>query len=371
MKVLATVALLVVTAGCGDASPEVTVGAGNDAPSTNDAPQHDASDSQDRSMRWEPAQLGSGSWSGGRTSPDGESLLIALVGGPEYREGNPCTVAYDAEVEETPSEVRLKMLSARPPARGEFGCTEEGHFRTVQVDLAAPLGTRRLVEVQFDREQPVFDGSRLLKPTWLPDGFSLRHEGAGYPNPEAVTSWQRTWVGPGRAPDGDPCQSPISLTQGPAALVEEYPSNGEQARRTDDVRGATASYYDGGSAGVIRLAWTHGDEGFVLASMPSCVGDVPASEETLVRIARSLEAAGGGGKPIGAAKCLTDPRGGTLLGDAWLLVTDKRQRIVSHPLRPSLAAHSAPTARIPGVRIEAAHPVEVPPSHGLAAQSGD
>lgn len=290
MKVLATVALLVVTAGCGGASPEATVGPGNGAPSANDAPQHDASESQDRSMRWEPAQLGSGSWSGARTSPDGESLLIALVGGPEYREGNPCTVAYDAEVEETPSGVRLTMLSASPPARAGYGCTEEGHFRTVQVDLAAPLGTRRLVEVQFDREQPVFDGSRLLKPTWLPDGLTLRHEGAGYPNPEEVRSWQRTWAGPDRVSQGDPCQSPISLTQGAAALVEEYPSLGEQARRTHDVRGATATYYDGDSVGVTRLAWTEGDEGFVLASTPSCVGDVPASEETLVRIARNLEA---------------------------------------------------------------------------------
>ena len=288
MKVLATVALLVVTASCRGTSPEVTAEPGDAAPPASDARQHDGSDSRDRSMRWEPAELGSGS--GVRTSSDGRSLLIVLVGGPEYREGNPCTVAYDAEVEETPFEVRLTMLSASPPARGEFACTDEGHFRTVQVDLAAPLGTRRLIEVQSDREQPVFDGSRLLEPTWLPDRFSLRHEGPGYPNPEEVRSWQRTWAGAGRASQGDPCPSPISLTQSSAGLVEEYPSSGEQAGGTHEVRGATATYYDGGSVGVTRLAWTEGDEGFVLASMPSCVGDVPASAQTLVRIARSLEA---------------------------------------------------------------------------------
>lgn len=302
-------------AGCGGVDREVTADRGDGAtpspireadepetPESQDpvAPRPPASDSEARDapkspapvMHWEPAQLGPGSWSGARTSLDGRSLLIALVGGPEYREGQPCTVAYDADVDESPSEVRLTMLSASPRAQGEVGCTSEGHFRSVQVTLAEPLGARRLIEVQFDREQPVFDGARLLEPTWLPDGYALRTEGPGYPAPEEVRSWQRIWSGAERPPQDNRCApgaSPISLTQGSASLVEEYPSNGEEPRRTHDVGGATATYYDGGTMGINRLAWTRGEEGFVLASMPSCADDTPAAEDTLVRIARGLE----------------------------------------------------------------------------------
>lgn len=311
---LAALALVLVVGGCGGADREVTAnqGDGTAAPPVDeaDAPEpHEAvttsppaskpeaasaPTSSARGMRWEPAQLGQGSWSGARTSPDGRRLLIVLVGGPAYREDDPCTVAYDADVQESASEVRMTIMSASPPAQGEFGCTSEGHFRSVEVTLAASLGTRRLIEVQFDREQPVFDGARLLEPTWLPDGFVLGTEAAGYPDPEEVRSWQRTWSEAERPPGEDGCAagaSPIVFTQGAASLVDAYPSNGEEPRRTHDVNGATATYYDGGTMGINRLAWTRGGEGYVLASRPSCVGDTPAAEDTLVRIARGLEAA--------------------------------------------------------------------------------
>ncbi|MGI8794171.1 MAG: hypothetical protein ACR2H3_13530 [Acidimicrobiales bacterium] len=80
----------------------------------------------------------------------------------------------------------------------------------------------------------------------------------------------------------------MMLTQGRADLLDTYPSNGEQPTRTHDIGGHTATYFEGGAAGVTRVAWQQGERGFVLASMPGCVGDTPASEQTLLRIARSL-----------------------------------------------------------------------------------
>lgn len=296
VKRVAAIVLVLIAGSCGGSGSRVATspGDGGVGSSTSEARNSDQRELQPESLRWEPAKLGLGSWTGARTSADGRSLLVTLVGGPHYREVDGCSVAYSADVEETLSSVRLTLLSARPPVVGEVTCSSVGHFRTVEVPLDAPLGGRRLIEVQFDREQPVFDGSRLLEPGWLPEGFTLRTEGPGYPNPEQVRSWQRVWAGPQRPPrDGrcTPGDAAIALTQGDAVLVDEYPSNGEQPRRTHDVGGATATFYDGGRMGVTRLTWIRGGEGFVLSSTPGCAGDTAASEEVLLRIARGLKPA--------------------------------------------------------------------------------
>lgn len=276
MRALILVVAAVVIGACGDQGKEIRL---NDAVgSPNEAD-------------WRPAQLGQGSWQGARTSVDGRKVKIILVGGPEFEARLPCTVAYSARVEETSADVRVELLSASPPADDEVACTAEGHFRSVEIDLAEPLGDRRLVEVQFERTRPVFEGSKLSEPAWLPSGWALLNEGPGYPDPESMSSWRRTWSGPQRPPKDNHCtpgDSAVMLTEGSADVTESYPSNGEQPVRSHDVAGNSASYFEGGSAGVTRLSWVDADQGFVLASMPGCVGDTPASEEILLRIARSL-----------------------------------------------------------------------------------
>lgn len=236
--------------------------------------------------------LGLGSWTGARTSPDGRALVITFVGGRPYQAGDPCTVDYRGEVTETATEVRLRVFARSPKPAGSYTCTMEGHTRKMTVRLAQPFGHRHLIEEQFNREQPVFDGAQLLEPSSLPSGWQLLTESAGYPDQETARYWSRTWGQPAPPPTGDRCTpspAPVTLTQGPADLVARYPSNGERPTGSYDVRGHQATYFSGASAGITRLAWTEGDRGFVLGSAGRCAGDTSPSADDLVRFARSLE----------------------------------------------------------------------------------
>lgn len=235
--------------------------------------------------------LGPGSWVGARTSADGTSLVVAIIGGPPYRAGDHCTVDYRADVAETDSDVRLRIIARSPTPTEDHDCDAMGHQRLIEVELAQAFGDRRLIEEQFDRQQPVFDGSELLEPGWLPGDWSLLYEGPGYPDPESAMYWSRTWGQPSPPPTDDHCTpspTPVTLTQGPADLVERYPSSGERPTDRYEVRGHEATYFNGGSAHVTRLAWVEGDRGRVLASDVRCVGDPPPSPELLVQIASSL-----------------------------------------------------------------------------------
>lgn len=276
MRALIVIVAAVVIGACGNQGKEIRLNDAVGSPSETD---------------WRPARLGQGSWQGARTSADGRKVTIILVGGPEFEAGRPCTVAYSARVGETSADVRVELLSASPPADGEVACTGVGHFRSVEIDLAEPLADRPLVEVQFERTQPVFEGSKLAEPGWLPPDWALLNEGPGYPDPQSMSSWRRTWSGPHRPPTDNHCtpgESAVMLTEGPADVTEHYPGNGEQPVRSHDVAGNSATYFQGGSAGVTQLSWVDADQGFVLVSMPGCFGDTPASEEILLRIARSL-----------------------------------------------------------------------------------
>lgn len=254
-----------------------------------EAPPPTASDDTER-----VDALGPGSWTGARTTDDG--LLMTLVGGKPYAAGNPCTVEYSARTEESDDEVRVGITATSPAPPPEdadlpLACTAEGHFRTVAVDLARPLGTRRLVEAQFDRAQPVFDGSTLLEPGELPEGWSQLSEGPGFPRLGALSSWSRTW-GPPEPPPTDghctPAPAAVTLTQGPPAIAEGPAPNGERTVSTHDVGGVEATYAEAEAANSRRLTWVAGGLGFVLTSVNRCVGDPPTPVETLVDLARSL-----------------------------------------------------------------------------------
>ena len=233
--------------------------------------------------------LGDGSWSGARTTKEGD-VLIAFVGGKPYQEGNGCTVDYSADVTESDEEVRVDITarSPAPPAGEPVACTLEGYVRTLTVDLERPLGDRRLIEGQFDQVQPVFDGASLREPAALPEGWSQRSEG---PRPERSSSWSRTW-GPASPPPVDgrctPAPAPVTLTQGPPAIVEQAAPHGERVVATHDVGGAEVTYAEGERANSRRLTWVADGIGFVLTSSDRCVGDPPTDVERLLEIARSL-----------------------------------------------------------------------------------
>lgn len=268
LRVLASASLLVVlaaAAGCG-------AGAGD--------------------LDWEPAGLGRAGWEGARTSADGRSIVLTLTGGPEFDADVHCTVAYRAVVDETPTDVRVEVLSASPSSWSGGSCNDMGHFRTVGAELTQPLGGRRLVQVDGERERPVFDGSLLVEPSWLPDGWGLRSERPGYRNPERVTSWQRTWAGRRPPAAGGRCtatEAGIVLTQGSPELLDQQRSMGDGPARAHDVNGHVATYQVGGQPpSAARLSWSDGERGFVLETQSGCEGDTLPSEETLLRFARGL-----------------------------------------------------------------------------------
>jgi len=156
---------------------------------------------------WEPYVIAAGGLTGTRTSPDAQSLLVTFVGGAPYVAGEHCTVAYRAEADEPRDEVVVRLFSNAPPPPDEenWDCTAEGHFRSVEIDLDAPLGDRAVREDESQRRLEVFDGSLLAEPTWMPDGWTLRSEQAGYPAPENASYWERTWGPEPLPPTGNTC----------------------------------------------------------------------------------------------------------------------------------------------------------------------
>jgi hypothetical protein len=180
-------------------------------------------------------------------------------------------------------------------------CTAEAYGRQVHVALAEPLGDRRLVEAASGRVLPVFDGSSLRAPMWLPAGWELLSEGPGYPDPTSGRYWSQSWGEAQPAPVGDRCvptSMPVTLVTGPVDLIERHPAAGLAAGtgpgtalevgghpavlHVDETTGSAAE----GSA---VLVWSDGSTGHVLQTGPRCVGDETLPLDVLVRIAESVE----------------------------------------------------------------------------------
>lgn len=245
---------------------------------------------------WQPAKLGWGSWQGARTSADGRSLLIALVGGPIYAKSDPCSVAYRASVIESATEVRVRILEQRPlrSATASPACTSEGHLRNLSVGLAAPFESRKLIDSQFDRQVSVFDGSILATPTWIPPGWT---EG---PETTALTSgppppWTRSWTPPRPAPKAGRCtpaQNDLSLAESPGLSATQPPARSYFTVDRPTIHGVTADYSvehpPGSDDSIARLVWVERGQTLVLSSMPGCAGDTLLPEDTLLHFAEAL-----------------------------------------------------------------------------------
>lgn len=279
-------------AGCSDESTSLSAGEGP-AEATTTTDDVSGSSSAVGDDGWEPYVLAPGGVTGTRSSSDGQSLLVTFVGGGPYVAGQPCTVAYRADVSEATDEVALRFFSNSPPSRDdELFCTAEGHFRSVEVSLDSPLGDRTVVEEASQRRLEVFDGSLLAEPTWMPDGWALQMEQAGYPAPETASYWQRTWGADPRPPTGVSCtptDGPISLTQGPVTGPERDIRYLEPVS-THDVNGARATYYERRESGVsqVALRWDSAGQRFMLDSSPSCSDEGAASLDRLLQFARGL-----------------------------------------------------------------------------------
>src|SRR5712692_8391436 len=99
----------------------------------------------DPSAYWGGGKTTSSGGVGGRISSDGHTLTIGLVGGPDT--AGPCGEDFSASAAESDTAVAV-AISSRIHGGPNVACTLEGHFRTVQVRLAKPLGGRVLVDAQ-------------------------------------------------------------------------------------------------------------------------------------------------------------------------------------------------------------------------------
>ncbi len=284
--------------GCSDGGTALSVGSEPteyNSTMTVDGDHRTTTSVSENDGEWKPYALASGGLTGTRTSPEGRSLLVTFVGGAPYVEGQPCTVAYRAEVSEAADnvvEVRLSSMTPPPPTDEPFGCTLEGYSRSVEVALGAPLSDRTVIEAETRRHLEVFDGSHLASPTWMPDQWSLRVEQAGYPDPETAAYWQQTWGPDPPPPTGNTCtptDGPISLTQGPLSGPDRNLSSLEPVS-THDVNGATATYYEGRTSAPdqVALAWELSGQSLMLDSGPTCFGEGAAPLDRLLQFARGL-----------------------------------------------------------------------------------
>ncbi|MCU1484776.1 MAG: hypothetical protein JWN67_1522 [Actinomycetia bacterium] len=182
----------------------------------------------------------------------------------------------------------MRFTSTAPKGDGTItACTLEGHYRGVRLRLARPLGDRALVDAEVGRTQAVFDGSRLLRPSWRPRGYRVRYESGG------ITAWTRTWRRPlpttGPTYDRcDPSRPAIQLTEGSARTLVGWRTAGLSAVGTRQVRGTTGTLYRGSNDVTLRLEWHEGDRGFSLATASACVDDRPITEAQLLRFAAGL-----------------------------------------------------------------------------------
>ena len=230
--------------------------------------------------------LGRGSWSGARTTRDPKVVLITFVGGAPYRRGEPCTVRYRATTRETTTKVEVRF-TATPGKGGTATCTAVGYFRSVRVRLVRPLGGRAVVEAAFDRTQPVFDGSHLLRPTWLPRRYRLQYETG------REDTWTRTWGVPipKEAATSNRCvpsRPTLELTEGPAAMLTNWRANELTVDGNRPVRKTTGTLYRASDGHGLRLNWSEGDRGYSLATAARCVDDTPITEAQFLRIAAGL-----------------------------------------------------------------------------------
>lgn len=222
-----------------------------------------------------------------RTDPDGRGLVVNYTGGV-------CDGPARLDVQEGPDRVDLRVVVDR----GTDPCAAAGISRTLNVRLKAPLG-ERAVWAGPQRLVP-FDGARLLEPSYLPAGSSLRQEdGRGTGDREspvrATWWWTRTYGAP---PTDTGCYGnvggiPWYLHQAPADkrvfAGPEWKDRGLRQVGTATAR-LQQSSVDGAAHGW-ALTWQGAGGTVTLSSRPGCDEDAIPSEEEFLRVARSLRPA--------------------------------------------------------------------------------
>lgn len=233
-------------------------------------------------------------WSAARTSEDGMSILLVFTGAAEFDPTDACTLKYRGDVQESEDSVTIGLIAIRHAtqdsadsdgATDNVVCPGVGYPRWVTVALAEPLGDRHLIDARTGAPRPAFDGSMLLEPSWLPEGWVLRGEGTGYPLADTSHVWSRGWGLPGDDPFD--CTPGFALIQGtPSAMQLPDEMGAGTQTATYDVNGAMALHTLNPERLNERLAWISGD--IAIAVVATTCGAERVDVDSLLRFARGL-----------------------------------------------------------------------------------
>jgi hypothetical protein len=211
-------------------------------------------------------------------SADSKTLTLAFVGGQSFSATNPCSSAYTAWAEAVGDVLYAAVVDVTPPLPSlapNVACDAVGYARTASVDLPAPFGGARVIDlagnVHFIRPP-----DELAVLTGLPDGWQLRSQRDVEDSPTG--RWLRVY-----APTADP---PLDISKGHLDLYQAFAGAanvaGGDEHRDVTVNGQPALLYRNPLDGELVLVWLLGGNGFALVANEA---DFPA--DALIRLAES------------------------------------------------------------------------------------
>lgn len=212
-------------------------------------------------------------------SASGRRVVVRATGGG-------CTLTAHLTAIETTSQVRLR-LAGYDDDRPNVACPANLILWTRSVTLSKPLGARRLIDDSRGKPISSFDGKRLAKAGWLPDGLSgvaNRPDGAGW--------WARIYTFDKAA------EAPIEIDQltGDRRGLGELTDAG-YVRRTVEVHGQPGVLVEQREPNEPllqdRLAWYEDGSTYIVESSPDFDRQRPFPPATLFRVANALTLARG------------------------------------------------------------------------------
>jgi len=218
-------------------------------------------------------------------------VVVAFTGAaPVTDPKDGCQFDYRAFAVEHRDEVAITVRSVyRAAHREPVACDSVGYGRTAEVELDRPLGDRRLVDGTNGDPVLVFDGSTLLDPGWLPDGWRpLWESGSGLGQPE--TSWTRAFgVDNERLRECPQTANGVRVIQGTPGAVDRVNAQWQYPTvSTLEVRGHLAEFGVDPRSQSTVLRWQESGQQVVVDGASGC-GGVPGLDlDTLTRIAQGL-----------------------------------------------------------------------------------
>jgi hypothetical protein len=236
-------------------------------------------------------KYGPPTWFAAARTDGRRGVVVSFIGAAPVTDAKDgCQFDYRAFAVERRNEVEITVRSVyRATHREPVMCTSLGYGRTARVTLRRPLGERRLVDGANHDPIPVFDGSTLLEPGWLPSGWSrLAESGSGVGQPDS------SWTSAFGASDEPRRECPrvadgVRLIQGPVAAVDHVMSQNQfPTVSTLEVRGHTAEHGVDPQSQSTVVRWQEGGQQIVLDGASGCSGVPGVDLDTLTRIALGL-----------------------------------------------------------------------------------